>query len=71
MERPHRGRWLSREVSRGLSLIPVNGVCVLRYDNETGKGDHKHVGEEQTRYAFTTAAQLLADFWDDVDHWRF
>jgi hypothetical protein len=22
----------------------VDGVCVLRYDNEVGKGDHKHVG---------------------------
>ena len=48
----------------------VNGVCVLRYDNETGKGDHKHIGEEQMSYTFTTPAQLLEDFWNDVDHWR-
>ena len=48
----------------------VNGVCVLRYDNEAGKGDHKHVGEEQMPYLFTTPAQLLEDFWNDVDHWR-
>jgi len=26
-----------------LALV-ANGVCVLRYDNETGKGDHRHVG---------------------------
>jgi hypothetical protein len=52
-----------------LALV-VNGVCVLRYDNEAGKGDHRHRGEEQTPYAFTTPAQLLADFWKDVDHWR-
>lgn len=48
----------------------VNGVCVLRYDNEAGKGDHKHIGKEQMPYTFTTPAQLLEDFWNDVDHWR-
>jgi hypothetical protein len=48
----------------------MNGVCVLRYDNEAGKGDHKHVGEQEVPYTFTTPAQLLADFWDDVDNWR-
>lgn len=48
----------------------VNGVCVLRYDNEAGKGDHKHIGGEQQPYTFTTPAQLLEDFWNDVDHWR-
>lgn len=30
----------------------VDGVCVLRYDNEAGKGDHKHVGEVETAYTF-------------------
>ena len=48
----------------------VNGECVLRYDNETGKGDHKHFDGEQISYAFTTPEQLLADFWNDVDRWR-
>jgi hypothetical protein len=48
----------------------VSGVCVLRYDNEAGKGDHKHVGEEEAPYTFTTPARLLADFWNDVDRWR-
>lgn len=48
----------------------VNGVCVLRYDNESGKGDHKHIGDQQTPYPFTTPAQLIEDFWNDVDHWR-
>jgi hypothetical protein len=52
-----------------LALV-VEGVCVMRYDNETGKGDHRHLGEEQSPYTFTTPAQLLADFWADVDRWR-
>ena len=48
----------------------VAGVCVLRYDNEAGKGDHRHVGGVETHYAFTTPAKLMADFWNDVDQWR-
>lgn len=26
----------------------VSSQCVLRYDNEAGKGDHRHVGEKET-----------------------
>ena len=48
----------------------VDGVCVLRYDNEAGKGDHRHIGAAETAYAFTTPAVLLTDFWKDVDQWR-
>jgi hypothetical protein len=48
----------------------VNGVCVIRYDNEAGKGDHRHIGSEETDYTFTTVDQLLADFWADVDAWE-
>jgi len=44
-----------------------DGVCVLRYDNEAGKGDHRHMGNTERRYAFTTPEALLADFWRDVD----
>ena len=28
-----------------LALV-VEGDCVLRYDDEPGKGDHKHMGEK-------------------------
>jgi hypothetical protein len=48
----------------------VDSVCVLRYDNEAGKGDHRHLGKEESPYVFTTPARLLDDFWHDVDHWR-
>lgn len=48
----------------------VNSVCVLRYDNEAGKGDHRHIGGKEMRYSFSTLAQLLLDFWRDVDAWR-
>lgn len=46
------------------------GVCVLRYDNEAGKGDHKHVDEREVPYRFTDMATLQADFWRDVAMWR-
>ena len=46
--------------------LMVDEVCVLRYDNEIGKGDHKHLGEREILYTFTTLAQLVADFWADV-----
>ena len=36
--------------------------CVLRYDNESGKGDHRHRGATETAYRFTTIEQLLEDF---------
>ena len=52
-----------------LALISDN-ACVMRYDNEAGKGDHKHIGEIESDYAFTGLDQLQTDFWDDVDAWR-
>lgn len=48
----------------------VAGQCVIRYDNEAGKGDHKHFGDMEKPYVFTTPAKLPADFWFDVDQWR-
>jgi hypothetical protein len=53
-----------------LALV-VDGLCALRYDNESGKGDHKHVGDKEMDYAFTTVVALLDDFWKDVDNWRY
>jgi len=48
----------------------VDEVCVLRFDNETGKGDHRHAGPEEVPYAFTSLAQLVTDFWNEIDGWR-
>ena len=66
---PHPVRGSEHEYKYALAY-GVKGTCVLRYDNEAGKGDHKHVNEVETGYRFTTPAQLLADFWRDVDQWR-
>lgn len=48
----------------------VRGVCVLRYDNEAGKGDHRHYGEVEEEYHFTTPEQLIADFQGDIARWN-
>ena len=52
-----------------LALIS-EGTCVLRYDNETGKGDHKHVDEREMEYGFTDLKALQRDSWADVASWR-
>jgi hypothetical protein len=41
--------------------------CVVRYDNEAGKGDHRHYGEREEAYCFTTLEALLEDFQADID----
>ena len=48
----------------------VEGICVLRYDNEAGKGDHRHVGAVESLYTFSTPEKLYADFMVDVTNWR-
>ena len=49
-----------------LALV-VNQVCVMRYDNEPGKGDHMHIGDEAFDYTFTTTEKLIDDFWQSVE----
>jgi hypothetical protein len=48
----------------------VHEVCVLRYDNEVGKGDHRHYGNKESAYNFTTPDQLIADFQRDIARWN-
>ena len=43
------------------------GKRVVGYDNERGKGDHKHVGGRETTYRFVDVDTLLADFLRDVE----
>jgi hypothetical protein len=46
------------------------GQCVLRYDNEAGKGDHKHINGKETAYNFVSPRQLAADFFDDIQRYQ-
>jgi hypothetical protein len=42
------------------------GVREVGYDNERGKGDHRHFQGSERAYRFTTVEQLMEDFWTDV-----
>ena len=48
----------------------VDGVCIIRYDNEVGKGDHRHVEGKERAYTFTTPDKLIADFQRDIARWN-
>lgn len=43
-----------------------NGERIVGYDNEAGKGDHRHYREREESYRFTTLERLIADFEADV-----
>jgi hypothetical protein len=62
-ERPHGFKY------RMFYGLP-DGSNVVRYDNETGKGDHRHIGETELAYSFKSLAQLLLDFRADVEQER-
>jgi hypothetical protein len=47
-----------------------DGQRLVAYDNEAGKGDHRHLGATEEAYAFTTPDQLVADFLADVARLR-
>lgn len=46
------------------------GQRVVGYDNERGKGDHRHLADREEPYAFTTVEALIADFVADVRKFR-
>jgi hypothetical protein len=46
------------------------GERLVAYDNEPGKGDHRHYDQRQEAYRFTTPDQLLRDFLADVQRLR-
>lgn len=48
--------------------------CFVRYDNETGKGDHRHYGRREESYRFESVDRLLEDFRSDcvrLAGWRW
>ena len=46
------------------------GQRLVGYDNERGKGDHRHIEGREEPYAFTTIEVLVADFVADVRKFR-
>lgn len=38
------------------------GEVVVLFDNERGKGDHRHIGNTETAYRFESPERLIEDF---------
>lgn len=60
----------SQERAHGLKyslFFGRDGRRLVGYDNEHGKGDHKHVHGVEMEYRFVSAEQLVADFLADVE----
>ena len=60
----------AREVFR----YSASKIFLVRYDNETGKGDHRHYGDREEAYSFESLEKLLEDFREDCARlagWRW
>lgn len=58
-ERPHGYKYR-------LNYSLPDGTTLVRFDNETGKGDHKHIREIEYPYQFESIDKLLTDFVESV-----
>ena len=47
-----------------------DGTCLVRFDNESGKGDHKHVSGREESYQFRDVESLVADFLAEIEKAR-
>jgi hypothetical protein len=62
-ERPHGMKY---RLYYGLS----DGTCIILYDNESGKGDHRHIKGREKPYRFTDVETLVAHFLEDIETLR-
>jgi len=46
------------------------GTRIVGYDNERGKGDHRHVRGHEEPYRFESPERLIDDFFSDVERSR-
>ncbi len=63
LERPHGLKYR-------LYYGTADGRCMVRYDNETGKSDHRHIQNNEEPYLFESVEQLINDFQQDIDSIR-
>jgi hypothetical protein len=47
-----------------------SGARVVGFDNERGKGGHKHVGDAEFSYVFVGVDKLIEDFILEVEKWK-
>ncbi|WP_306120510.1 MULTISPECIES: DUF6516 family protein [unclassified Roseitalea] len=46
------------------------GERIVGYDNERGKGDHRHYGPVEEPYRFVSIDRLITDFENDVARYK-
>ena len=47
-----------------------DGTCLVRYDNEAGKGNHRHYRKRELPYKFRDVDALVEDFMADITRLR-
>lgn len=60
VERPHGLKYR-------LNYSSSEGATIVRFDNELGKGDHKHILDVEYPYKFESLEKLLADFQKEIE----
>ena len=63
---PDRAYGLKYRLYYGLG----DGTCLVRFDNESGKSDHKHVGSKEGSIRFIDVETLEADFLAEIEKAR-
>jgi len=51
-------------------VLIVDGERVVGFDNERGKGDHRHIGDREFPYRFVDLGVLIEDFIAEVEQWK-
>jgi len=62
-ERPHGYKYR-------LNYCLHDGKSIVRYDNKSGKDDHKHLYQMEIPYQFISLEKLIEDFNHDVERAR-
>lgn len=65
-ELPQKSKDRPHEYKYRLYFGDDKGRCLVRYDNESGKGDHKHIGDKELPYKFLDKDKLIQDFYQDI-----
>jgi len=48
----------------------ADGTCLVRFDNESGKGAHRHIKGHEESYHFKDVEILVADFLKEIEKAR-
>ena len=62
--------FIPRIIKKSNPIFFEDSTCIIRYDNETGKGDHRHLRNREEPYLFKDVETLVADFLEDIESER-